>query len=172
MANSNGQGIKAVHCIHHRKPRIFFNVNVCHLGCAMSPATFQILMQNCLGEQNLTYCLIYLDNMIVFSKMEGEHVQCLHVVFNCFQEHNLKLKPIKCKFFQDEINSSGSSCLQRGGEAQQRELESCGRVHSAPNLHGNLRPFWAWLGIICAIHQGVCTYSTTLAQTSIWGRCQ
>ena len=32
-----------------------------------APVTFQRLMQNCLGELNLTYALIYLDDMIVFS---------------------------------------------------------------------------------------------------------
>ena len=30
-------------------------------------ATFQWLMQNCMGELNLVYCLIYLDDLIVFS---------------------------------------------------------------------------------------------------------
>ena len=61
-------------------------------------------MENCLGELNLIYCLIYLDDVIVFSKMEEEHLKCLHVVFDCFQEHNLRLKPTKCEFFWDEIN--------------------------------------------------------------------
>ena len=36
--------------------------------------------------------------------MEEEHVKCLPIVFDHFQEHNLRLKPAKCKFFQDEIN--------------------------------------------------------------------
>ena len=40
-----------------------------------APPTFQRLMQNCLGELNLTYCLIYLDDMIVFSEMSEEHLQ-------------------------------------------------------------------------------------------------
>ena len=53
-------------------------------GLCNAPATFQRLMQNCLGELNFTYCLIYLDNMIVFSKTEKEHLQCLHVVFEHF----------------------------------------------------------------------------------------
>ena len=38
------------------------------------PVTFQRLMQNCLGELNLTYCLIYLDNVIVYSKTPEEHL--------------------------------------------------------------------------------------------------
>ena len=40
-------------------------------GLCNMPVTFQRLMQNCLGELNLTYALIYLDNVIVFSQTEG-----------------------------------------------------------------------------------------------------
>ena len=68
------------------------------------PAPFQRLMQNWLGELNLIYCLIYLDDMIVFSKTEEEHIQCLHVVFECFHKCNLKLKLSKCRLFCNEIN--------------------------------------------------------------------
>ena len=39
-----------------------------------TPPTFQRLMQNCLGELNHTYCLIYLDDVIVFSDMPVEHL--------------------------------------------------------------------------------------------------
>ena len=39
-----------------------------------APATFQRLMQNCLGELNLTYTLIYLDNVIVYSCTQEEHL--------------------------------------------------------------------------------------------------
>ena len=39
-----------------------------------APATFQCLMQNALGELNLTYCVIYLDDIIVFGRMEDEHL--------------------------------------------------------------------------------------------------
>ena len=60
-------------------------------------------MQNTLGEINLTYCVIYLDDVIVFGCMEEEHLECLWVVFECFREFNLKLKPSRCSFFQLEI---------------------------------------------------------------------
>ena len=36
--------------------------------------------------------------------MEEEHLKSLHIMFSCLWEHNLKLKPTKCEFFQDEIN--------------------------------------------------------------------
>ena len=43
-------------------------------GLCNAPTTFQRLMQNCLGELNLTYCLIYLDDMIVYSKDPEQHL--------------------------------------------------------------------------------------------------
>ena len=44
-------------------------------------ATFQCLMQNMLGELNLTYCIIYLDDVIVFGHIEEDHLQHLWAVF-------------------------------------------------------------------------------------------
>ena len=67
------------------------------------PATFQHLMQNMLGELNLTYCIIYLDDVIVYGCIEEEHLECLQIVLEHFREFNLKLKPSKCSFFQTDI---------------------------------------------------------------------
>ena len=61
-------------------------------GLCNAPATFQRLMQNCLGELNLTYTLIYQDDVIVFSRTKDEHLHRLRVVFGWFLEHGLKLK--------------------------------------------------------------------------------
>ena len=72
-------------------------------GLCNAQATFQQLMQNCLGELNLIYCLIYLDDIVIFSHTAEEHLHHLHVVFDQFREHNLKLKPSKCNFFREEI---------------------------------------------------------------------
>ena len=44
-------------------------------------ATFQHLMQSCLGKLNLIYCLIYLDDIAVFSPTAEEHLHHLHIVF-------------------------------------------------------------------------------------------
>ena len=68
-----------------------------------APVTFQHLMQNMLGELNLTYCVIYLDDVIVFGCMEEEHLEHLHMLVERFWEFNLKLKPSKCSFFKSEI---------------------------------------------------------------------
>ena len=72
-------------------------------GLCNAPVTFQRLMQNCLGELNLTYCLIYLDDVIVYSKTPEEHLQRMRVIFDCLWEHGLKLKPTKCDLFRMEL---------------------------------------------------------------------
>ena len=72
-------------------------------GLCNALATFQHLMQNTLGELSLMYCMIYLDDFIIFSCMEEEHLEHLCIVFERFREFNLKLKPSKCSFFQSEI---------------------------------------------------------------------
>ena len=81
----------------------FYEFTRMPFGLCNAPAMFQHLMQNTLGELNVTYCVIYLDNVIVFGCMEEEHLDCLRVVFKRFWEFNLKLKPSKCLFFQSEI---------------------------------------------------------------------
>ena len=55
----------------------------------------------------MTYALIYLDDVIVFSQTEEEHLHHLRVVFDRFLEDGLKLKPSKCHFLQDEITFLG-----------------------------------------------------------------
>ena len=72
-------------------------------GLCNAPTMFQRLMQNCLGKLNLTYCLIYLDDVIVYSKDPEQHLARMRVVFECLREHGLKLKPSKCDLFKSEI---------------------------------------------------------------------
>ena len=83
-------------------------------GLCNALATFQRLMQNCLGELNLTYALIYLDDVIIFSRTEEEHLTQLRAVFERFREHGLKLKPSKCHFLWKEITFLGHKVSQEG----------------------------------------------------------
>ena len=83
-------------------------------GLCNTPATFQRLMQNCLGELNLTYALIYLDDVIVYSKTEEEHLVRLRTIVEQFMEHGLKFKLSKCNFFHTKISYLGHKVSTAG----------------------------------------------------------
>ena len=46
-------------------------------GLTNAPATFQCLMESCLGEMHLNWCIIYLDDVIIFSKTPDKHIERL-----------------------------------------------------------------------------------------------
>ena len=81
----------------------FYEFTSMPFGLCNTPVTFQHLVQNTLGELNLAYCVIYLDDVIIFARTEEEHMEHLRIVFERFWEFNVKLKPSKCSFFQLEI---------------------------------------------------------------------
>ena len=60
-------------------------------------------MENCLGDLHLNWCIIYLDDIIVYSKTPEEHIERLTGVFEKLSKAGLKLKPSKCEFFRERI---------------------------------------------------------------------
>ena len=51
-------------------------------GLCNAPVMFQHLMQNCLVELNLQFALIYLDDVIVYSRTQEDHLTCLQAVLD------------------------------------------------------------------------------------------
>ena len=82
------------------RPLGFYECKCMPFGLTNAPGTFQWLMQSCLGNLHLHFCIIYLDDVIVFSKTLEEHVVILRAVFEKLKQAGLKLKPSKCKFFR------------------------------------------------------------------------
>ena len=114
-------------------------------GLCNAPVTFQRLMQNCLGELNLTYALIYLDDVIVFSRTEEEHLYHLRVVFARFLEHGLKLKPSKCHFLQDKITFLGHEVSAEGMKPGMANLKVIAKM-APPKMYTEIRRFTGMMG--------------------------
>ena len=49
-------------------------------GATNAPTTFQRLMESCLGDLNLNWCIIHLDNVVVYSSNVKEHLVRLKAV--------------------------------------------------------------------------------------------
>ena len=101
-------------------------------------------MQNCIGELNFIYCLIYLDDLIVFLQTAEEHLHQLHVVFNPLREYNLKLKPLKCSLFREEINYLAHKVSKKGVQASDINMKAI--TEYAPLQTYTV--IWAFLGLV------------------------
>ena len=114
-------------------------------GLCNAPPTFQRLMLNCLGELNLTYCLIYLDDVIVFSHTEEEHLERMRVIFDRLREHGLKLKPSKCEVFKMEINYLAHHVSKKGVQPSKKNLESIAQC-PPPDTYTKVKSFVGLVG--------------------------
>ena len=93
-------------------------------GLTNAPATFQRLMENCLRDLHLNWCIIYLDDIIVYSKTPEEHIERLTGVFEKLSKVGLKLKPSKCEFFKERISYLGHIVSRDGIETDPRKIAS------------------------------------------------
>ena len=127
-------------------------------------------MQNCLGKLNMTYCLIYLDDLIVFSKTEEEHLHCLCTLCLSTSESTTWSSS------QQSVSSSRARLTiwlimsPRRALWPSRENLKAMAEFTHPELTWKSEPFWLG-GALQVIYQRVCMHSAAIAQTSIWGRC-
>ena len=106
------------------RPLEFYKCVRMPFGLTNAPATFQRLMESCLGDLHLQYCIIYLDDIIVFSKMPDEHIKQLRSVFEKLDQAGLCLKPSKCEFFKKTVEYLGHIVSENGIETNSKKIES------------------------------------------------
>ena len=92
-------------------PMGLYECNRMPFGLQNAPATFQRLMLTCLGDQNYSTVLLYLDDIIVFSSTFEER---LDRVFSCLRQHGLKLKASKCHLLKQEVKYLGHIVSSKG----------------------------------------------------------
>ena len=76
-------------------------------GLSNSPATFQRLMGKVFHQDIYHILLVYLDDVIIFSRTLDEHIERLGTTLNRLREHHLKLAPNKCHLFCTEVKFLG-----------------------------------------------------------------
>jgi hypothetical protein len=66
-------------------------------------AIFQVYINQILCDLVDDFCIIYLDNILVFSKIKEEHYQHLELVIEHLQHAELYINLKKCEFFKIEV---------------------------------------------------------------------
>ena len=77
------------------------------MGLINSGATYQIIIEQIMAGVQHETCLIYLDNVIVYSKTFDDDIQRLDEVFTRMSGASLKFSPAKCNLTQQEVTFLG-----------------------------------------------------------------
>ena len=123
----------------------FYEFNRMPFGLCNAPATFQRLIERCMGDMNLRDCLIYLDDVIIFSSTFEEHLDRLEAVFTRLQQHNLKLKASKCEFMKSKVTYLGHVVSQDGIQTDPDKTEAV-RTWPVPKSVKDVRAFLGFTG--------------------------
>ena len=126
-------------------PLGFYECDTMPFGATNAPATFQRLMHDCLGDLNMNWCIVYLDDIIIFSDTKEEHLKRLEAVFQKLSAAGLKLKPSKCFFFREEIEYLGHVVSGKGIATNPKKVEAVAKW-STPKTVYDVRSFLGFVG--------------------------
>jgi hypothetical protein len=76
-------------------------------GLTNAPATFSRLMNYIFMDYLDKFFMVYLDDILIFSKNEEEHAEHLQLVLEKLREHQLYAKYSKCEFWLSEVTYLG-----------------------------------------------------------------
>ena len=89
---------------------------------ASAPSSFQHLLTQALKHLNYKIALVYVDDILIFSRNFEEHLQHLQQVFDRLTAAGLTLKPSKCMFARPEVIYLGHKISKKGVQAEKLTL--------------------------------------------------
>lgn len=133
-------------------PKTAFNVEHGHyeflrmpMGLKNSPSTFQRVMDNVLKDLQNTVCLVYLDDIIVFSTSLQEHMLNLRKVFDKLRESNFKIQMNKSEFLKLETAYLGH-IISRDGIKPNPDKISAIQNYPIPKTPKEIKQFLGLVG--------------------------
>lgn len=91
-----------------------FQWNRMAFGLTSAPATQQKLMSRILKGLHMRCCVVYLDDVLVFSSSFEQHLKDLSAVIKRITDAGLKIKGSKCEFFQKSAKFLGHVVSDKG----------------------------------------------------------
>ena len=114
-------------------------------GLTNAPAYFMNLMNKVFMEFLDKFVVVFIDDILIFSKNEEEHKEHLHLVLGKLREHQLYAKFSKCEFWLKEVGFLGHVILGEGIAVDPTKVQSV-TEWLGPTSVGEIRSFLGLAG--------------------------
>ena len=121
-------------------------------GLVNAPPTFSRMMNFFFDAYTNDFALVYLDDILVFSKNKEDHAKHMRLVLDKLREHQFYAKFSKCEFWLDEVHYLGHIIFAEGiavnpekvsaivnWEPRQNVKQLCSFLGSQASVEGSLR---------------------------------
>ena len=116
-------------------------------GLKNAPAVYQRHMEGCLEGLTHECCVVYLDDILVYSRTFEEHVEHIRQVLQRVQHHGIKLKPAKCSLFQRKVKYLGRIVSSEGHSPDPKDTEALKSLREKrPGTVGEVRQLLGLVG--------------------------
>ncbi|CAI7850454.1 unnamed protein product [Closterium sp. NIES-53] len=116
-------------------------------GLTNAPATFHMTMNEAFRPLLDKCVIIYLDDILVYSRDKHQHLADLEEVFTVSDKHGLLTKGSKCVFFQHRLEFWGHAILEAGVEIDPKNLDTVKAWHPPTNIM-ELRGFLGFVNYV------------------------
>ena len=115
------------------------------MGLTNAPSQFQRLMDLILSDLNGKICLVYIDDIIIFSRSRKEHIEHVRLVLDRLASAGLTLKHKKCHFGKTEVELLGYTVSAQGIAPQRQKTEVINKI-PRPTTVKEIRSFLGMTG--------------------------
>ena len=103
-------------------------------GLSNAPVVFMCLMNGVFREYLDKFFIVFLDDILVYSKLEQEHENHLRMVLQVLREHQLYAKLSKCSFYRNKIHYLGHIISEEGITVDPEKIEAIKRWKTPKNV--------------------------------------
>lgn len=128
-------------------------------GLKNSAASFQRLMEQVLREHKNKFCLVYIDDIVVYSSSMSTHIEHLQKVFSCLKKAGLSLNLKKCNFIKPSLTFLGHVISAEGVKTDPEKISA---VQSFP-VPASVKEVQRFLGLSGWYHRFIENFSEKAA---------
>ncbi|GBG60186.1 hypothetical protein CBR_g3430 [Chara braunii] len=164
-------GYHQIHVVAEDRPKIAFQSRFDHyeftvmpFGLTNAPATFHTAMNDIFKDILEEYVLIYLDDILVYSRTLEDHIRHLRDVLQRLRKHDFYAKLSKCHFAQRKVDFLGHHVSDQGLHMNDAKITAIAEW-PVPTSAKQLRSFLGLNNYYSNFIQGYAGYSYVLTST-------